>query len=985
MSELFDEEEPRPEARPASRGRTRALVITGGVLVLLFFGITTFASVYTDRLWYDEVGYGQVFSTLLWTKALLFIVFGLLMGAVVGVNMFLAYRFRPLFRPSSPEQAGLDRYRDAVTPIRTWLLIAVSVVIGLFAGASGMGQWRTYLMWRNAQSFGTDDAHFGKDIGYYVFHLPWQHYVVDFVMATTVVALIATVVVHYLYGGIRLQASRDRLSGAAQVQISVLLGVFVLAKAVDYYLDRFDLVNESNRLFTGMNYTSDNAVLPAKNILLGIALICAVLFFLNVWRRTWQLPVVGLALLAVSSVLLGMIWPAIVQQFQVKPSEADKEAPYIADNIDATRTAYNLSPIEYAPYRADPAGELGEQQLVDQTKTVPVIDPKLVRQTFEELQQGRAYYSVANVLDVDRYELDDQATPVVLGVRELDQDQVDKTDQNWSNLHTVYTHGDGVIAAYANRVPPGETGNGIVWAEGIESGQSELGEYERRIYFGEKSPDYSIVGKAKEDSPDVELSLPTTGAEEGEESTTVTTTYDGKGGVPIGGTFRQFMYAVKFGEPNFLLSGRVNDNSRVLYNRTPTDRVEKVAPWLTLDTDVYPAVVDGRVLWIVDGYTTTDRYPNSQKESFDRMIDDSLQEESGLQTLPTDEINYMRSAVKATVDAYDGTVTLYAWDEDDPILKAWSSAFPDTVKPRSEIPDELLPHLRYPEDLFKVQRYQLASYHVTDAGDFYRGNDRWVVPEDPDEKNRFQPPYRMFIDEDADPSTPTTWSMSSVFVKRDTGNLASFVSVNSDANSKDFGKMQVLEVIEAAASGPGQIANEMRQDPEVGNALQRLNVDAATPPIYGNLLTLPVEDGLISVQPVYAVRAGVSGFPILQYVLVSYDDQVGIGSNLTEALKSALTSTGDSGDSGNESSGPPNNPNKPPENEPTEPPGEPASIDEQISRALDQAQKAFDEAEKAKEDGDIPLYLEKLEDGRRLFEKAIELYQGQDEKGSGGR
>ena len=417
-----------------------------------------------------------------------------------------------------------------------------------------------------------------------------------------------------------------------------------------------------------------------------------------------------------------------------------------------------------------------------------------------------------------------------------------------------------------------------------------------------------MVGKAGESSSNVELSLPSTGAEEGEESDTTTTTYDGEGGVPIGGTFRQFMYAVKFGEPNFLLSGRVNGNSKVLYDREPVERVEKVAPWLTIDSDAYPAVVDGRVQWIVDGYTTTDRYPGSQRESFDAMIDDALQEDQGLQTLPTDEINYMRSAVKATVDAYDGTVTLYAWDESDPILKAWSSAFPDTVLPKSEIPEDLMPHLRYPEDLFKVQRYQLAKYHVTEAGDFYQGNDRWEVPEDPNESSRFQPPYRMFIDEDSDPATPSTWAMTSVFVPRDKGNLASFVSVNSDATSDEFGRMQVLEVTEANASGPGQIANEMRQDEQVGAALTRLNVDAATPPIFGNLLSMPVEDGLISIQPVYAVRAGTSGFPILQYVLVSYDDKVGIGTNLTEALENALTEDGDA------------EPIEPPDNEPTEPP-----------------------------------------------------------------
>jgi uncharacterized membrane protein (UPF0182 family) len=967
VSELFDEEEPRKPARPAPR-RSRALIITALVLIVIFFGITAFASVYTDRLWYRTVGYGQVFSTLLWTKTGLFLVFGAVMGVVVGVNMFLAYRFRPLFRPASPEQTGLDRYRDAVTPIRTWLLLGVSVVIGLFAGASGMGQWRTYLLWRNAQSFGTEDAQFKKDIGYYVFHLPWQHYLVDFAMATTVIALIATAVVHYLYGGIRLQVSHDRLSGAAQVQISALLGVFVLAKGVDYYIDRFDLVNESNRLFTGMNYTADNAVLPAKNILLGIALICAVLFFLNIWRRTWQLPVVGLALLAVSSVLLGMIWPAIVQQFQVKPSEADKEASYIEKNIDATLAAYDLSDVAYDDYNGG-TNDLTLDAITGKTSTVPLVDPQLVRETFEQRQQVRAHYSVASVLDVDRYDLDGEETPLVLGVRELDQDGINPGDRNWSNLHTVYTHGEGIIAAYADQIPTDVTGDRIEWAEGNDAGQEALtnldGGFEQRIYFGEKSPDYSVVGKSAEDANNVELALP--GAAEAEDDYT---TYDGDGGVGVGSTFNQFMYAVKFGEPNFLLSGRVNGNSQVLYNRTPTERVEKVAPWLTLDSDVYPAVVDGKVLWVVDGYTVTDRYPGAQKESFDAMIDDSQQEDTGLQTLPTDEINYMRSAVKATVDAYDGTVTLYAWDEEDPILKAWEGAFPDTVQPKSEIPEGLMEHLRYPEDLFKVQRYQLAKYHVTEAGDFYQGNDRWEVPEDPNKGGTFQPPYRLFVNPTGDvASAGDVWAMTSVFVPRGKGNLASYVSVNSDASDPEFGQMRVLEVTDVNAPGPGQIANEMQQDDAVVDELQEFRVAGAPPPIFGNILTLPIDDGLVHIEPVYAARTATSSFPILQYVIVYYDGEVGIGTDLIEALRNAF----DGIDPGEPDTPPVTDPPDNPPNNPPDNGGGEQTLAERIDDLLVRADAKFTQADAALRAEDSVRWAELMEEGRDLVSRALAL------------
>jgi uncharacterized membrane protein (UPF0182 family) len=992
VSELFDDEPADHAPRRPSR-RARALVITGIVLVLAFFALTTFASIYTDRLWYDEVGYGQVFSTLLWTRIGLFLVFGVLMGAVVALNMYLAYRFRPLFRMPGGD-GSVDRYRDAVTPIRTWLLSGVSLVIGIFAGTSALGQWRTYLLWRNSESFGQKDKYFEKDISFYVFQLPWWHFLLDFVMAAAIVALIATAVVHYLYGGIRLQVQHDRLSGAAQVQMSVLLGVFVLAKAVDYYLDRFDLVTDDHSLFTGMNYTGENALLPARNILVGVALICAVLFFLNVWRRTWQLPSVGLALLALSAILLGMIWPAIVQNVQVNPSEADKEEPYLQTNIDATRTAFDIddyettsiagAPTEPEEGAAEATPEERRDQLGPQLSSVPVVDPKQVFETFEQLQQGRAYYSVSPILDVDRYKFGDQELPLVLGVRELDQSGIDPDDQNWNNLHTVYTHGEGIIAAYANRVAvdeEAELAGRMVWAEGIQDADNVFSrqDVESRIYFGQQSPSYSIVGKASEDAEDVELGLDDldeSEAEDAEDVSNTTTTYDGAGGVPIGSGFRQLMYAVKFGEPNFVLSGRVNDNSRVLYNRDPQERVEKVAPWLTVDGDPYPAVVDGRVQWILDGYTTTDRYPNSQLESFESMIDDSLQEETGLQTIPTDEINYMRSAVKATVDAYDGTVTLYAWDEEDPILRTWMNAFPGTVKPKADIPDGLREHLRYPEDLFKVQRYQLSRYHVEDASDFYAGRDQWEVPRDPQVTNTQQPPYRLFT---STADEKDVWSLTSVFVPRDRGNLAAFVSVNSDAMSKDFGKIQILQT-RNEAPGPGVAANEMQQDDGVVDKLTPFRVQGATPPVFGNLLTVPVGDELVYVQPVYAVRSGAaSSFPILQYVIVRYGSDVGIDRNIASALADALGLLPEDEPQGEPPSGGPEEPGDGQGGE-EGPDGEPQTLEQSLARQLALADQAFAAADEALRAGDAVTYAEEIEKARNHFEEAMRLLQQQQDR-----
>jgi len=931
---------------------------TAVVLVVAFFLVSVFTGIWTDRLWFESVDYSSVFTKMIGTRVLLFVVFSLLMGLFIATNMFLAYKFRPMFRPASLEQANLDRYRDVVVPLRRWLLIGVSVVMAIFAGASGAGQWREFLLWRNSTPFGTKDPYFDKDIGFYVFELPWLHYLINFGMAITVVALIIATFVHYLFGGIRLQAARDKFSGAAQVQVSVLLGLFVLFKAVDYWLDRFDLTTDSGSLFTGMNYTDDHAVLPSKNILMFIALICALLFFANVLRRTWLLPTVGLALLALSAILLGVLWPGIVQQFQVQPSEPDKERPYIAKNIDATRAAYDIEDVQVTPYNANVS--LSPQQLKSDAQSIPgirLLDPALVSATFEQLQQVRGYYSVPPVLDVDRYPVNGELRDMVIAVRELNQAGLPVAQQNWANLHTVYTHGYGVVAAFGNqRNSAGDlvSNDGEPeWAEQDIPPKGDLTDladgYQPRIYFGEQSPQYSIVGKPGEGN-DVELDVP---EGQGPAGSSQTNTYDGEAGVPVGGFFRKLLYAVKFSEPNIVLSSRVNDNSKIIYDREPRMRVQKVAPWLTVDGDSYPAIVDGRVVWILDGYTTTDRYPISEKRSLADMTSDALNPRTAYATLPTDEINYIRNSVKAVVDAYDGTVTLYQWDEEDPILKAWSAAFPDVVQPKDSIPEELLSHMRYPEDLFKVQRNLLAEYHVTQAKTFYEGSDRWKVPEDPSNRARTQPPYRLSVKTPSGGTEPV-FSLTSVYVPQNRQNLASFISVDADAAQGDYGQIRILRLPgNTQIPGPSQIANQFAADEAIQNALlafTRTNSKA----LYGNLLTLPVGDGLLYVQPLYTLReAGEGTFPVLRFVLVSFGKEVGYGATLTAALDNVL------GVTGGESIG-----------EPIEPGGGPA-VSGSVKALLEDAEAKFLEAEKALQRGDLQAYAAAQEEARVLVERAL--------------
>ncbi|MCF6379891.1 UPF0182 family protein [Nocardioides KLBMP 9356] len=972
---------PTGQRPPTGSRRPGALVITAIILVLAFMLLSGFASFWTERLWFKSVDYGEVFTTLLLTRIGLFFVFAGLMAATVAVSMAMAYRFRPVLWPGMPGMPddGMDRYRELLAPRMTWVIAGAAIVMGLFAGGSATGQWRSYSLWRHGTSFGTKDPYFNKDVGFYVFDLPFWHYVVDFVMALAVVGLLAAILVNYVFGGIRLSARPgERLTSAAQIQVSVLLAVFVLAKAVDYWLDRFDLVSKSGSIFTGMDYTGDKAVLPAKEILAGIAVVCAVLFVANVWRRTWLLPSVGVALFALSAIILGLIVPSVVQAIRVNPNVPDRQGPYLEKNIDATRQAFMLDQIEEESFTGTPIGTDGRlQQLDGITSSVPLVDPKVVSQTFQLQQQVRPYYSVGDVLDVDRYELDGTQRAIVLGVRELDQDGIAQDNQTWANLHTVYTHGNGVIAAYANQRPEDDErqATSVQWAEGQEANQDALSSlssdgYESRVYYGEMSPTYSIVGSRDGANP-IELDLATdSGTDAGEEEDRLTT-YTGDGGVPIGNVFNKLLYAVKYSEPNLLLSGRVHSDSKILYDRQPRDMVEKVAPWLTVDSDPYPAVIDGKIVWILDGYTTTDKYPGSQRESFETMTEDALQQDSAFATLPTDEVNYVRNSVKATVDAYDGTVTLYQWDEDDPILQAWSDVFPGTVKPKSDIPDSLLDHLRYPEDLFKAQRYQYQRYHVTDAQSWLEGSERWEAPKDPQATNTLQPPYRLFTDDGGS----QTWSLTSVYVWPKRDKLAAFMEVDSDATSDTYGQISVKELPDEGTDGPRLIANQLSTNDEVRDRLlPYTNGDADI--INGNLLTLPVGDDFMYVQPLYTRRKNESAFPVLTFVLVSYKGNVGIGTTLSVAIEDSLDGSSSPSDP---TETPTESPTESPTTSPTETPSEspstnvPGGTQAQIRDLLQQAEDKFTQADAAQREGNSVKWARLMEEGRALIEEAVKL------------
>jgi uncharacterized membrane protein (UPF0182 family) len=619
-------------------------------------------------------------------------------------------------------------------------------------------------------------------------------------------------------------------------------------------------------------------VLPAKAILAGIALVCALLFFANIIRRSWVLPAAGTALLVISSVLIAGLYPAAIQNFQVKPSESSKEAPFIQRNIESTRAAYGLEDVSVTDYQATLSTSTG--QLANDAATIAnirLMDPNVLSPTFRQLQQIRPYYSFPESLDVDRYTVNGVKRDVVVAVRELNIQG--NPSRNWINDHLVYTHGFGFVAAYGNeRDADGKPS----FTVGNLPPTGTLGKFEPRVYFGENVPDYSIIGGVKTDTP-VEFDYPDDASANGQKNYT----YSGSGGVPVGSLLNKVVFALKYQEQRILLSSLINKDSKILFERNPRERVSKVAPWLTLDGDPYPALVDGKILWIVDGYTTSAGYPYSRQTSLSNATADALTTNSAsIAAQRNQTVNYIRNSVKATVDAYNGTVTLYQWDEKDPVLKTWSKAFPGAITPKSEISKDLLDHIRYPEDLFRVQRDILSSYHVKTAAAFYGGQDFWRVPRDPSTfggNASAQPPYYLTLQMPG-AKTPS-FSLTTPFVPRGgRENLSAFAVVNSDPGP-DYGKISVLQLPRNTnIAGPSQVASNFEAKPEVANSLSLLR-RGGSDVVLGNLLTLPVGGGLLYVQPVYVkATSNTSAYPLLQKVLVSFGDQIGYDDTLKGAL-----------------------------------------------------------------------------------------------------
>ncbi|MEV8175425.1 UPF0182 family protein [Microbacterium sp. NPDC079176] len=937
---------PNPATPRTSR---RIFGISLAIIAALIAAFFVFASLYTEFLWFDQVGFAGVLTTQWFATAVMFVVGFLGMAVPLFVAIQLAYRLRPVYVRLSSQ---LDRYQEVIEPLRRLAMWGMPIFFGLFAGFSAASQWKTVWLWANGVATDATDPQFGVDTGFYMFAMPFYSILLAFVSAVLLLTLIVTALVSYLYGSVRIGQGELRISKPARIQLAVIAGLYLLVQAASLWLDRYKTLVAQDDRIVGPAYTGVNATIPGLAILAIIAALVAILFFVTAVIGRWRFPLAATALLIVASLVVGVGFPWAVTTFQVRPNQNAYQAEFYQRNIDGTKEAYGVADLETTPFEAETDAEAGQlREDAETTASIRIVDPNVISPAVRQLEQYRGYYQFQEKLDVDRYEIGGEMQDTVVSVRDLDMNGVDVT--NWNNRAAVYTHGYGLVVAAGNqRTPDGEP---VFLERGIPSDGflTQQEEFEPRVYFGENSPEYSIVGSPDGTDP-VEIDYP-----RGKDGASETkTTFEGDGGPKIGSSFTKLLYALKFQSEQILFSNLVNEDSQILYDRDPKTRVQKVAPYLELDSDPYPSVVDGRIVWIVDGYTTSSTYPYSTNVSLSDAIADSNLPSP---TLAIDEINYIRNSVKATVDAYDGSVTLYAWDDQDPVLQTWQNIYPSTLKPVSDMSADLMSHVRYPTDLFKVQRDILGTYHIDTAGSFAQQDNRWQTPNDPRSEQVLQPPYYLTMQMPGQDSP--RFSMFSTFIPSAQGGsnrdvLMGYLAVDSDAGSEagvkaeGYGQLRMLEIdTDTTVPGPGQVQNTYNSDTAVVPQLNLLQ-QGESEVLYGNLLTLPVGGGLLYVQPVYVQSSEGTKLPRLQKVLVAFGDKVAFEDTLTAALDTLFG--GDAGATGGDD-----------EVEPTEPdpdtgevPTEPTVPTDAEAEALAAAQQALTDREAALKAGDLTKFAE---------------------------
>jgi uncharacterized protein len=882
----------RPIRRPHLR-RRRWIIAIVVILIVLIASLRTFAVFYTNALWFSSVNLHAVWLQLFEVKAGLFVSFSLIFAALLTASLLVAERLAPRGPALDAEDEFVKRYREIIGPYSRWLRVVVIAGLSLIVGSQAVGQWQNWILYRNSTPFHITDPQFHRDVSYYVFVLPFQQFLVHWSLVALVVVLIVTALSHYLNGGIRLQGPRPRVLPAVKAHISVLLGLVALVKAVGYYLARFNLDLSTNGYVQGAGYTDVHARLPALELLILVSLAAAVLLIYNIRRQGWALPILGVGLWFLVALSAGTIYPAVVQALRVNPAQNSLERPYIQRNIDATRAAMGINKVQQVSYPA--SSNLTPTQLDANGNTLANVrlwDPTQTGQTFDR-QQIRSYYQF-NTLSIDRYKLNGQETPVIVGVREINDADLPATSSSWVNTTLQYTHGYGMIISPATQVT--SAGYPVYDVSNVppESTNGAPVITQPDVYFGLDNSGY-VVANSKQLEIDYQLA----------NGSNVETHYTGDGGVQLSSLFKQAMFAIRFGSLNLLISNEITPQSRIMFERGLQSRISMAAPFLALDSDPYPVILNGQIDWVQDAYTTTDNYPYA--ENADSSVVNSGSGLSGT-------FNYVRNSVKVLVNAYTGKMTFYVQDPNDPIIETWRKAFPSMFTSASKMSPELRTHLRYPEDLFAIQASMYGRYHITKANSFYSAADAWALSPSPGSGSpnqalqtlyttnaqgeqvstgqlvRMAPIYQEF---QAPGQTQQSFSLLDAFVPVSSTSqiqtLSGFMIAGCDPG--DYGKLTMyVTPRNNPAYGPSIVASQIAQTQSVSKTISLLGQQGSNV-LLGNVLMVPVADSLLYIQPLY-VASSRNPIPTLQYVIAVYGkNAVGIGQTLSQALSQVFNST----------------------------------------------------------------------------------------------
>lgn len=812
----------------------------------------------TDWWWFSEVGHSQVFIKSLVAKIALFLSVGIFSAAFLFINFSLAARLK-IFRTTILPEGLVDRSTDLKGYAVKRLTVIASVVIGVFFGLIASANWQEVLKFISGAAFGASDPIFNEDIGFYIFSLPVLQTGLGLVKTLTILTFAGCAIIYFLRGSLDVISLRSfkqiQIDRGIRIHLGILFVVFFSTIIAGIYLSRFALLTSQSGLLFGATYTDITVRIFMLWISMAVALLATIAAIFWAWSGKLS-PLIGVISLYIVAGLAGAVVPSLVQKLVVAPNELVKETPFIRYNIDATRRGFALDKIEEREISGDKpltASDITNNNLT--VKNVRLWDRKPLLSTFSQIQEIRTYYEFTAV-DNDRYIIDEEIRQIMLSPRELASDSL--PNKNWINERLTFTHGYGVAAGPVNQVTP--EGLPVLFVKDLppKADEKELEISRPEIYFGELSNDY-VITKTKSR----EFDYP-----KGEEN--VYATYEGTGGVEIDSLLKRVFYAVKFHSLKLLLSNDIERESRILYYRTIAERVAKIAPFLTFDKDPYIAIADGKIYWIVDAYTTSNHYPYSEPTRLNGK-----------------SVNYIRSSVKVVVDAYNGSVVFYQADTDDPILKTYTTIFPETFRPMSEMPKSLIPHLRYPEDIFTLQTAAYSVYHMDDPQIFYNKEDQWEIPaiasegKETSRADDVSPMQPRHIIMKLPGEKKEEYVLMLPFTPRAKDNLSAWMVARNDG--EDYGKLLVYRFPkDKLVFGPKQIIGRINQDSEISQQIS-LWSQGGSQVIQGPLLVIPIEESLLYVRPLY-LKADTGKIPELKRVVVAYENKIAMEQTLEEGL-----------------------------------------------------------------------------------------------------